>query len=63
MNDAMKGVFEIATLLIGVATLALLIGRSQNTSQVIQSAGGTFNELLRTVTMQSGMGMGGYGGY
>lgn len=63
MNDALKGVFEIATLLIGVATLALLIGRSSDTARVVQSTGGTFNELLRTVTLQSGMGMGGYGGY
>lgn len=56
MNDALKGVFEIATLLIGVATLALLIGRSSDTAKVVQATGSTFNDLLRTVSLQNGMG-------
>lgn len=48
---------EIATLLIGVALVALLVNRQANTSQVISAGGGVFNELLRTVTLQnSGMG-------
>lgn len=63
MNDTLRGVFEIATLLIGVATLALLIGQAPKTAKVIESAGGTFNELLRTVSLQNGQGGGGYGGY
>jgi hypothetical protein len=56
MNDALKGVFEIATLLIGVATLALLINRSGDTAKVVQTTGGVFNTLLETVTLQNGRG-------
>lgn len=50
---------EIAVLLIGVAMVALLVGRSQGTAQVIQAGTMGFNELLRTVTLQNGGGMGG----
>lgn len=56
MNDALKGVFEIATLLIGVATLALLINRSGDTAKVVQTTGSVFNTLLETVTLQNGRG-------
>ena len=58
MSDALKGVFEIATLLIGVATLALLINRSSDTAKVVQSTGGVFNTLLETVTLQNSRGFG-----
>ena len=50
----MREVVEIAGMLIGVATIALLINRSSDTARVITSAGGTFNGLLRTVTLQNG---------
>lgn len=49
---------EIATLLIGVALVALLVNRFQGTATIISTGGGVFNELLRTVTLQnSGVGM------
>lgn len=50
---------EIASLLIGVALVALLVSRASQTSQVIAAATGGFNSLLRTVTLQgSGFGPG-----
>jgi hypothetical protein len=55
MGNTMSGVLEIAMALIGVAILALLVGHASGTSQVIQSATGGFNDLLRTVTLQNGM--------
>lgn len=58
MNDTIKGVFEIATLLIGVATLALLINKADNTAKVVQTTGSVFDSLLRTVSLQNGAGLG-----
>lgn len=45
---------EIASLLIGVALVALLVSRASQTAQLISSATGGFNQLLRTVTLQGG---------
>ena len=53
--NSMSGVLEIAMALIGVAILALLVGHASGTAQVIQSATGGFDQLLRTVTLQNGM--------
>lgn len=55
-----RQITEIAALLIGVALVALIIGQADKTATVIKSAGGTFNDLLRTVTLQSGYGIGGF---
>jgi len=52
-----KQIVEIAALLIGVALVALIIGQADKTAKVITSAGGTFNNLLRTVTLQNGFGV------
>lgn len=52
----MKDVTEIAIALIGVATLALLIGRASQTATVIKAGTSGFNDLLRTVTLQSNYG-------
>lgn len=61
MNESIKGVFEIAALLIGVSVLTLILNRSNETAQVIQSAGGTFGNLLGIVTLQnSSLGAGRY---
>lgn len=49
-----KGTFEIAMALVGVATIALLVGHSKGAAQIIESTGNTFNGLLRTVTLQDG---------
>lgn len=54
MNGIGSGIMEIVTALIGVALIALLINKSQNTSQLIQTGGNTLNDLLRTVTLQNG---------
>lgn len=52
-----RQITEIAALLIGVALVALIVGQADKTSQVITSAGSTFNDLLKTVTLQSGFGV------
>jgi hypothetical protein len=57
-----KETFEIAFALIGVATIALLVSNAKGATQIIESAGNTFNGLLRTVTLQSGAGNG-FNGY
>lgn len=49
-----KNTFELAAMLVGVATIALLVSNSKGTVAIIQGAGDTFNGLLRTVTLQSG---------
>lgn len=46
---------EIAMAFIAVALVALIVNRQANTAQVISAGGGVFNDLLRTVTLQSGM--------
>jgi hypothetical protein len=56
-----SGVMEIATALIGIALIALLVNRASDTSKLIQTTGGAFNDLLRTVTLQNSGGMGGMG--
>lgn len=45
---------EIASLLIGVALVALLVSRASQTAQLIGSATTGFDRLLRTVTLQGG---------
>lgn len=43
---------EIASLLIGVALVALLVSQSQGTARVIESATTGFGNLLGIVTLQ-----------
>lgn len=57
----MRELTEIALAFIGVAILALIIGRANNTATVIKAATGGFNDLLKTVTLQTGMGGAGFG--
>ena len=45
--------FEIASLLIGVALVALILNPKANTTAVISTGGNVFNNLLQTVTLQS----------
>lgn len=47
-----SGLMEIASLLIGVALIALIINRAGDVGQLVQASGSTFNDLLRTVTLQ-----------
>lgn len=48
-----KDLFEIASLLIGVALVALILNPRANTTAVIATGGNVFNNLLQTVTLQS----------
>ena len=52
VNGLGSGLLEIAMALIGIALLALLIGKSSNTVQVIQGASNSLDNLLKTVTLQ-----------
>jgi len=56
MDDTLKGVFGIASALIGVAVLTLLLNPKANTVPVINAATSGFNGLLQTVSLQNGMG-------
>lgn len=56
-NGLGSGLLEIAMALIGVALLALLVGNASKTTQVISQASTSFNDLLRTVTLQNGNGI------
>ena len=56
-----RDLVEIATLFIGVAVIALIIGNASKTKTVINSGAGAFNELLKTVTLQNSMGAGQFG--
>lgn len=56
-NGLGSGLLEIAMALIGVALLALLVGNASKTTQVISQASNSFNDLLRTVTLQNGNGI------
>jgi hypothetical protein len=57
MGEVGRGIFGIAALFIGVAFAALLIGHASGTKTVVESVGGTFNTLLRTVELAGGSGM------
>jgi len=63
MNGIGSGILEILMALIGVALLALLVGRSKDTTAIISQAGDTFNQWLNTVTLQNGMGIGSGSGH
>lgn len=58
MNGLGSGILEIAMALIGVAVIALLVGNASKTTQLISTAGSTFNDLLKTVTLSNSMGVG-----
>lgn len=50
----MREVFEIASLFIGVAFAALLVGHSQGTAQVVQAITQGFGYDLATVELAGG---------
>lgn len=62
MGDVSRGLFGIAALFIGVAFAALLIGHASGSKTVIDSLGGNFNQLLKTVELAGGSGIS-IGGY
>lgn len=46
MNSLTEAVVTILTAVVGVATLAVLVGKNSNTSSVIQAAGSAFGNSL-----------------
>ena len=42
------GIITILVAIIGLATLAVIVGKNSQTSQVVKTAGDTFNQLLHT---------------
>lgn len=54
-----RGLLEIASGLMGIALIALILNRARDAGSLVQTAGGTFNNLLRTVTLQNSGAMGG----
>ena len=48
MDRLTESVVTIAVAIIGLATLAVLVGRNSRTTDVIKAAGGAFNASLGT---------------
>jgi membrane DNA delivery protein len=65
MSDGMEKIATIAIAIVGVATLAVLVSKRADTSNVIKSAGAAFSNALSVavspVTGSSGGGLGGNG--
>jgi hypothetical protein len=53
MGDIGKDVSSIAFALIGVATIALLVSRSDDTVKVVKGSAAAFGGLLGVVTLQN----------
>lgn len=58
MNNIMEGVLTIAVGVIGLATLAVLVSKQSDTSNLIKSAGDSFGGILG-VAMSPVTGSGG----
>lgn len=56
--DIGRGIMEIMMGLLGIALIALLVGKAEKTSQLVSSGANAFDMLLKTVTLQSGMSIG-----
>jgi len=50
MNNTVGQVVTVITAIIGVAMLAVLVGRNARTSEVISSAGDAVSDMLRAAT-------------
>jgi uncharacterized protein YoxC len=61
-NGLGSGLLEIAMALVGIALIALLVGNSSKTVQVIQGASNSLDQLLRTVSLNGGSGVSNFGG-
>ncbi len=46
-KDLIEGLVSIAVAILGIALIAVIVGRSSQTSAVIQSAGGAFSSVLK----------------
>ncbi len=65
MDRIVTETFGLLALIVGVATLAVLVSRNANTAGVLKAGGGAFSEALRAATGPvSGGGFGGgYSGF
>lgn len=51
-----RDLFELASLFIGVAVIALLVGHSKQTVEVASGVSSAFGGLLRLITLQNNYG-------
>ena len=51
-----KEIYEIIALLVGLATITLVLNKSANTTAVISTSGNTLNNIFRTLTLQASNG-------
>jgi hypothetical protein len=67
MDEALKGMFTVATAIIGVAIIATLVSRNANTAGVLQAAGGALatgiTAAVSPVNGGGGFGTGSFGGF
>lgn len=54
MNQLTESIVTILVAVIGLATVAVLVGRNARTSEVIGSAGNAFNAILGTAVSPVG---------
>lgn len=50
MDDAVKSIVGVATLIVTLAIIAVLVKKDSQTSQVIQAAGTAFTNILGRAT-------------
>jgi hypothetical protein len=51
-----RGILEVVMAIISISLITLLLNKSEATTQVIQSGSSALDTLLKTVTLQNGMG-------
>jgi len=47
MNGMLSGVINVAVALVGLAALAVIVGKNAKTADVINATGGAFSDALR----------------
>lgn len=47
MKNGLEGVLTIAVAIVGVATLATIVGKNSKTADVIKAAGGAFAGVIK----------------
>jgi len=51
-----REIYEIIALLVGLATITLVLNKNANTTAVISTSGNTLNNIFRTLTLQASNG-------
>lgn len=49
-KDLIEGLVSIAVAVVGIALVAVIVGRGSQTASVIQSAGGALSSVLKAAT-------------